>query len=54
MKPKKILKGAEAFGVKITVNKDLDKYSDVILFPEKLERANKILSNTKFTHIKIK
>jgi hypothetical protein len=52
MKQKKVLKGAKDFGVKITVNKDLDKYKN--LFPEKLELANKILSNMKFIHIKIK
>jgi hypothetical protein len=54
MKQKKALKGAEYFGVKITVSKELDKYADKILFPEKLEQANKVLSNMKFTHIKIK
>jgi len=54
MKQKKTLKGAKDFGVTIKVNKDLDQYSNKVLFPEKLELANKILTNMKFTHIKVK
>ncbi|NII26993.1 hypothetical protein HB364_18020 [Pseudoflavitalea sp. X16] len=52
MKKKKTLKGAKDFGVKLKVNKDLDKLSGENLFPEKLEQANKILSNTKFRYVK--
>jgi hypothetical protein len=44
MKQKK-LKGAEAFGVKIKISKSLDKYSGKVLFPKKLEIANKVVSN---------
>lgn len=40
------------WGLKLTVNKELDKYHN--LFPEKLELANSILTNMKFTHIKLK
>lgn len=53
MKQKK-LKGAKDFGIKITVNKDLDKYSNIDLFPQKTEFASKILSNFKFVHLKLK
>jgi len=52
MKQKKQLKGAADFGVRLTVNKELDKLSSKVLFPEKLEQANKILSNMKFINIK--
>ena len=54
MKQKKATKGVKDWGLKITVNKDLDKYSNKILFPEKLEQANKILSNFRFIHLKLK
>lgn len=54
MKKKKVLKGTKDWGLKLTVNKDLDKYSTIDLFPEKTELANKILSNMKFIHIKVK
>ena len=47
MKQSKKLKGAEAFGVKVTVSKSLDKFSGKTLFPEKLKKANKILSKKK-------
>lgn len=52
MKEKKTLKGAADFGVKLTVNKELDKLSEKVLFPKKLEQANKILSNMKFINAK--
>ena len=52
MKTKQALKGVKDFGVKLKVNKDLDKLSGKVLFPEKLEQANKILTNVKFTHVK--
>jgi hypothetical protein len=29
------------------VNKDLDKYDNIVLFPEKLARANKLLKGVK-------
>ncbi|MBN8852571.1 MAG: hypothetical protein J0H07_11995 [Sphingobacteriales bacterium] len=44
MKNRKKLKGAEAFGVRVIVDKSLDKYSKMNLFPEKLEEANKVVS----------
>jgi hypothetical protein len=52
MKPRKKSDFAKSSTVKITVNKDLDKYTEINLFPEKLERANYILSKAKFTYIK--
>jgi len=33
--------------IKVRVNKDLDKYEGVVLFPEKLEQANKMLKGIK-------
>jgi hypothetical protein len=54
MKQKKTSKGVRDWGLKITVNKGLDKYSNVNLFPEKTELANRILSNIKFIHLKLK
>jgi hypothetical protein len=54
MKQKKTTKGIKDWGLKITVNKDLDKYSNVDLFPEKTELANRILSNIKFSYLKLK
>lgn len=42
------LKKAEELGIKIKIVKPSGK----IYFPEKLEQANKILSNMKFTHVK--
>lgn len=47
MKKKKVIKDAAYFGVKLKVNKSLDKLSNKVLFPEKLERANEILSKLK-------
>jgi hypothetical protein len=52
MKKKQALKGARDFGVKLKVNKNLDKLSDKVFFPEKLKQANEILTNMKFTHVK--
>jgi hypothetical protein len=57
MKPKesnkdRAAKKAASLGMKITVNKELDKLSNKVLFPEKLEQANKILANTKFRYVK--
>jgi hypothetical protein len=34
--------------IKVRVNKDLDKYEGVVLCPEKLEQANKMLKGIKF------
>lgn len=48
MKKKITLKGIANFGVKIILNKELDKLSEKALFPKKLEQANKISSNMKF------
>jgi hypothetical protein len=45
---KKIVKNAASVGVKITIDKSLDeKYRGKVLFPEKLDRANEILSKMK-------
>ena len=30
----------------VTIDESLNKYKDVVLFPEKLERANEILKKT--------
>ena len=45
MKQNKKSKGAEAFGVKIKVSKSLDRFSGKLLFPEKLEKANRVVNN---------
>lgn len=47
MKKVKKLKGAEAFGMKIKINKSLDKLSGKILSPEKDRIANEIASKLK-------
>lgn len=47
MKKAKKLKGAEAIGVKVKVSKSLEKFSGKVLFPEKLEKANKIIGKLK-------
>ena len=36
------LKGASIFGIKVKRDRSLDKLSGQVLFPEKLELANKI------------
>jgi len=41
------LKGAEAFGVKIKIDKSMDKYSGKILFPKKHKMAEEMLSKLK-------
>ncbi len=41
---KKLEGGKEKFGMKFTVNNELDKDAKTILFPKKLETANKLLS----------
>jgi hypothetical protein len=33
--------------IKVKVNKTLDKYTNVVLFPEKLAKANKLLKGVK-------
>ncbi len=48
MKSKKELKGASKFGVKIQKDISLDLYSKKVLAPEKLEFANKVVSNLKW------
>jgi len=45
MKPKKILKGASLLGIKVKRDKSLDKFSGKVLFPEKVEQANKVVAN---------
>jgi hypothetical protein len=47
MKKSKKLKGAEAFGVKIKINKSLDKLSGKILFPKKHKMAEEVFSKLK-------
>lgn len=54
MKREKTSKATKGFGVKVTINKELDKLSDKVLFPEKLRQANEILSNTRLTTTKPK
>lgn len=44
MKTKKILKGADAVGVKVTQDKSFDKLSAMVLFPDKLKQANKVVT----------
>ena len=46
-KKAKKLKGAEAFGIKIKIDKSLDKLSGKILSPEKDRIANEIASKLK-------
>jgi len=48
MKQKKILKGADAVGVKVKQDKSLDKLSKTVLFPDKLKEANKVVSQLKW------
>ena len=48
MKIKKKLKGAAALGVRVKKDKSLDKFSGKVLFPEKLEEANKVISKLKW------
>lgn len=42
-------KKASSLGLNLKVSKEK---SDKVYFPEKLEQANKILSNTKFRYVK--
>jgi hypothetical protein len=48
MKNKKKLKGAEALGVRVKKDKSLNKFSGKVLFPEKLEEANRVVSKLKW------
>lgn len=48
MKSKKKLKGAAAFGIRVKKDKSLNKFSDKVLFPEKLEEANRVVSKLKW------
>ncbi len=47
MKKKTLKELSEKFGVNITVDKSLDKYSNVDLFPEKTRKAREILAKTR-------
>ena len=49
LEKERIIKYAASLGIKLTVS---DKLSDKNLFPEKLEEANRVIANTKFTYIK--
>jgi hypothetical protein len=40
MEKKKIITKS---GIEVTINPELDKYDNVVLFPKKLEKANRIL-----------
>lgn len=45
---KKVIEEAKALGIKLRIDKSLDeKYKGKILFPEKLAKANEILSRLK-------
>jgi hypothetical protein len=46
---KQSAKKAVSLGINLKVSK---KSSGKVYFPEKLEQANKILSNMKFSHVK--
>jgi len=48
MKEKKEFKKATALGVKVKMDKSLDKLSGKVLFLEKLKQANKVVSNLKW------
>jgi hypothetical protein len=48
MKNKKKLKGAAAFGIRVKKDKSLDRFSGKVLFPEKLEEANRVVSKLKW------
>ena len=41
----------EVSGMKYTISKELDKDSKKVLFPKKLERANKIVARLKLSHL---
>ncbi|REG77505.1 hypothetical protein [Algoriphagus antarcticus] len=47
MKQKKKLEGANKFGIKIQRNTTLNSSSKKVLFPAKLEFANKVISKLK-------
>ena len=48
MKKKKPFRSTEEiFGIKVEVDKSLDKYSGKILFPESVRRANEMLKRCK-------
>lgn len=44
--PKKQIKKS-GLKIKVKINKDLDKYANIVLFPEKLALANKLLKGVK-------
>ncbi|WPR77505.1 hypothetical protein [Algoriphagus sp. NG3] len=48
MKPKKKIEGASKMGVKIRKDSSLNAHAKKVLFPEKLEFANKVVSNLKW------
>ncbi len=48
MNPKDQLEGASKLGVKIRRDSSLNLTSKTILFPEKLELANKVVANLKW------
>ena len=48
MKPKEKIQGASKFGIKIQKNTSLNSSSKKVLFPAKLEFANKVVTNLKW------
>lgn len=48
MNHKKELKGASILGVKVKRDRSLDKLSGKVLFPGKLEEANKVVAKLKW------
>jgi hypothetical protein len=48
MKNKEKLRGAAALGIRVKKDKSLDKFSGKVLFPDKLEEANKVISKLKW------
>ena len=47
MKKKNVEKSIAPFDVKFKIDKSLDKLSGKVLFPEKLKKANEMLSKMK-------
>ena len=49
LRKERAIKFAASLGINLTVS---DKPSEKIYFPEKVEEANRVIANTKFTHVK--
>jgi hypothetical protein len=48
LRKERAIKFAASLGIKLTVS---DKPSDKIYFPEKVEEANRVIANTKWTYL---